>query len=46
MHFPKGKRDFKMVAMQADYYRLFNDEETIRYGLDGEFYFDNEELYS
>lgn len=46
VHFPRSNKNFKKVAMQADYYRLFNDDETMRYGLEGEFYFDNEEFIS
>lgn len=44
VHFPKSNKVFKQFALQADYYKLFNDEETTKYGLDGEFYFDNEEF--
>lgn len=46
VHFPKGRKEFISVAMEADYYKLFNDEETISYGLNAEFYFDNEEFIS
>lgn len=46
VHFPKGRQEFVDKALQADYYKLFNDEETIRYGLNAEFYFDNEEFIS
>ena len=44
IHFPKSNKDFVSTAMQSDYYKLFNDEETVSYGLNAEFYFDNEEF--
>lgn len=46
VHFPKGRKDFINKAMESDYYKLFNDEETVAYGLNAEFYFDNEEFIS
>lgn len=44
VHFPKSNKDFLVKALESDYYKLFDDEETRSYGLDAEFYFDNEEF--
>lgn len=46
VHFPRGRRDFIDKALKSDYYKLFDDEETKSYGLNAEFYFDNEEFIS
>lgn len=42
--FAKASKEFKQKAKKADYYKIFNDEQTQKFSLDGEFYFDNQNL--
>lgn len=44
VHFPFANVDFVKKSRESDYGRLFDDEETERYGRQAEFYFDNEEF--
>lgn len=42
--FAKATKAFKEKAKKSDYYKVFDDEQTKRFSLDGEFYFDSQTL--